>query len=141
MTPTTDDVAELVAELRSFIVDDPSYGECLRMSIDVTHVKRTIALIKSQAKALREAEADAKYWKKSAERAWLETQERNASMRAAEARLKEAEKVIELTIAYDDLLLKFRGPAIIFDGDAVEIDAAYDEWVRAARAFLNAGEK
>lgn len=45
-------------------------------------------------------------------------------------------KAIELAVAYDDLLLKFKGPAIIFDGDVKKIDAAYDKWVAAARAAL-----
>lgn len=52
--------------------------------------------------------------------------------------LGEAVATIRLGVEYDDLLLRYKGPhAILFDGDVAEIDAAYDKWVSAQRAFLS----
>lgn len=43
---------------------------------------------------------------------------------------------LKLCIEYDDLLLRFKGPAIIYDGDVKQMDEAYDRWVLAARAAI-----
>lgn len=45
------------------------------------------------------------------------------------------EKALKLGIAYDNLLRKYEGPQeILFDGDVVAIDDAYDAWVVAVRS-------
>jgi len=52
---------------------------------------------------------------------------------AAEA-INEMKGALRLGIEYDDLLLKFKGPRVLYDGDVAEVDAAYDKWVAATRA-------
>jgi hypothetical protein len=49
-------------------------------------------------------------------------------------------EALKLGVAYDDLLLRFKGPTVIFDGDVKEIDEAYDKWVAATRAAVAALE-
>jgi hypothetical protein len=43
---------------------------------------------------------------------------------------------LRLGVEYDDLLLRFKGPRILYDGDVKEVDAAFDRWVAATRAAI-----
>lgn len=61
------------------------------------------------------------------------TMEANARLIAAAPEMLAA---LLLGVKYDDMLLRFKGPKVIFDGDVAEIDAAYDAWVAATRAAV-----
>jgi hypothetical protein len=122
MTPNTDDVARLVAQLRAI----SGYPIFRSFAGAITSLRIAADLLSSQAKALREA--DSRYntavgsrheWRHAAE-----VQERRAD--AAETRLKEAEKVIENLYEWYDVDGSVGGSSSVFEGN---------------RAFLNTPEK
>jgi hypothetical protein len=153
MTPNTDDVAGLVASLRR-----QGTGEGGYRTLYSAPLLDAAALLESQAKTLREAEQRAAFAegqmgleitkREDAEadvmRLHLDKMEWFERCFAAEARLKEAEKVIE-PFARAGALFEILAPGDFEQciyapaaGRQYSINSAH---LRAARAFINAGEK